>query len=307
MIESRSELNFTDAITVIVPCSFKVLHRYLTRLSLNITVADVLYFNGSAMIKRDLTEDPITSRRDSIQFRFRTNRADGVLLYSHGSQGDILALQLINNRMLLNIDLGSGLMTSLSVGSLLDDNLWHDVRIFRNKREVVFTVDRVMIREKVKGDYAQLDLNRNLYIGGVPNFQEGLVVRQNFTGCIENMFFNYTNVVRAVKDRDHEDFEKFRRHHVLNSCPQEPVVPITFLTANSYAKLPGYEGVNKLNISLDFRTFEENGLLAYHRFTSPGYVKMFLDTGKLKGTHLCFSKLYVIQYLEASHFVGNVW
>ena len=69
-------------------------------------VADVLYFNGSALIKRDLEWDPITSRRDSIQLRFRTNRADGVLLYSRGSQGDILALQLVNNRMLLNIDLG---------------------------------------------------------------------------------------------------------------------------------------------------------------------------------------------------------
>lgn len=245
-------------------------------------VADVLYFNGSSLIKRDLTADPITSRRDSIQFRFRTNRADGVLLYSKGSQGDILAVQLINSRMLLNTDLGSGLLTSLSVGSLLDDNLWHDVRIVRNRRDLVFTVDRVMVREKVKGDYAQLDLNRDLYVGGVPNFRDGLVVRQNFTGCIENLFLNYTDVVRAVKDRDHVDHLRYRRHNVFNSCPQEAIVPVTFLTANSYAKLPGYEGVNKLNISLDFRTFEENGLLAYHRFTSPGFVKMYLEVGKIK-------------------------
>ena len=70
-------------------------------------VADVLYFNGTAMLRRDLDRDPITSRRDSIQLRFRTNRADGVMLYSRGSQGDILALQLVNNRMLLNVDLGT--------------------------------------------------------------------------------------------------------------------------------------------------------------------------------------------------------
>ena len=238
------------------------------------------------MITRNLTEDPITSRRDSIQLRFRTDRADGVLLYSQGSQGDVLALQLLNNRMMLNMDLGSGLMTSLSVGSLLDDNLWHDVRILRNRREVVFTVDRVMVREKVKGDYAQLDLNRNIYIGGVPNFRTGLVVRQNFSGCIENILFNYTNVVRAVKDAGHEDYHKFQRKDVQNSCKQHSAVPVTFLTANSYAKLPGYEGVNKLNISLDFRTFEENGLLAYHRFTSPGFVRMYLELGKIKGNKI---------------------
>lgn len=247
-------------------------------------VADVLHFNGSALLKRDLTEDPITSRRDNIQLRFRTNRADGVMLYSRGSQGDVLALQLVNNKMLLNIDLGSGLLTSLSVGSLLDDNLWHDVRIFRNKREVVFTVDRVMIRDKVKGDYAQLDLNRNIYIGGVPNQQQGLVVTQNFTGCIENLFFNHTNIIEAVKNPAHEDHRRYQRWHALGSCPQEPVVPITFLTANSYAKLPGYEGVSSLNLSLDFRTYEENGLLAYHRFTSPGFVKMFIEHGKVKGS-----------------------
>nr|CAG4638226.1 EOG090X00DN [Cyclestheria hislopi] len=245
-------------------------------------VADVLYFNGTAMLKRDLTHDPITSRRDNIQFRFKTNRADGVLIYSRGSQGDIFALQLVNNRMLLNIDLGSGLLTSLSVGSLLDDNLWHDVRVFRNRREVVFTVDRVMIREKVKGDYAQLDLNRDLYIGGVPNIQEGLIVTQNFTGCIENMLFNHTNIIQAVKNYGHEDYWKFQKVHALGSCPQEAIIPITFVTANSYAKLPGYEGVTTMNISLDFRTYEENGLLAYHRFTSPGYVKMFLEHGKIK-------------------------
>lgn len=245
-------------------------------------VADVLYFNGSALLKRDLTQDPITSRRDNIQFRFRTNRADGVLLYSRGSQGDILAMQLVQNKMLLNIDLGSGITTSLSVGSLLDDNLWHDVRFFRNKRDVVFTVDRVMIRDKVKGDYAQLDLNRDFYIGGVPNVQEGLIVTQNFSGCLENMYFNHTNIIEAVKSPVHQDYTKFKRVHALGSCPQEPVVPITFLTANSYAKLPGYEGVNTLNISLDFRTYEENGLLAYHRFTSPGFVKMFIEQGKIK-------------------------
>lgn len=105
----------------------------------------------------------------------------------------------------------------MSVGSLLDDNLWHDVRILRNRREVVFTVDRVMIRERVKGDYAQLDLNHNLYIGGVPNIQEGLIVTQNFTGCIENMYLNYTNVIQAVKSYYHEDHRRYTRVQTLNS------------------------------------------------------------------------------------------
>nr|CAG4640603.1 EOG090X00DN [Eulimnadia texana] len=186
-------------------------------------VANVLYFNGTSMLRRDLREDPITSRRDSFRFRFKTNRADGVLLYSRGSQGDLFALQLVNNRMVLNIDLGAGLTTSMSVGSLLDDNLWHDVSISRNRRDVTFTVDRVMVREKVKGDYAQLDLNHEFFIGGSPYKQEGLVVAQNFTGCIENMYFNYTNIVQVVKDVNHVDYPKIQKFNTFFSCPRNRI------------------------------------------------------------------------------------
>lgn len=53
-------------------------------------------------------------------------------------------------------------MTSLSVGSLLDDNIWHEVIIMRNKLEVVFSVDRVTIEGRIKGEFERLDLNREV-------------------------------------------------------------------------------------------------------------------------------------------------
>lgn len=81
-------------------------------------------------------------------------------MYSRGTQGDYLALQLKDNRMLLNIDLGSGLMTTLSVGSLLDDNVWHDVILSRVKRDIVLSVDRVVVQGRVKGEFSKLNLNR---------------------------------------------------------------------------------------------------------------------------------------------------
>lgn len=101
-------------------------------------------------------------------------------MYSRGTQGDYFALQLRDNQMLLNINLGnnskntinlsnstfvlliigSAEMTSLSVGSLLDDNIWHDVVISRNRRDIVFSVDRVMIQSRIKGEFSKLDLNR---------------------------------------------------------------------------------------------------------------------------------------------------
>lgn len=40
-----------------------------------------------------------------------------------------------------------GQITTLKVGSLLDDNLWHDVSIHRNQSDITFSVDRVLIQQ----------------------------------------------------------------------------------------------------------------------------------------------------------------
>lgn len=85
--------------------------------------------------------------------------------------------------------------SSFSVGSLLDDNVWHDVVISRNRRDILFSVDRVVVDGKIKGDFDKLDLNRVLYFGGVPTKEEGLDVNQNFTGCMENIYLNTTNFI----------------------------------------------------------------------------------------------------------------
>lgn len=68
--------------------------------------SDNIYFNGTSLVRWDLTRDPISASRESIRFRFKTSVANCVLMYSRGTQGDYFALQLRDNRMLLNIDLG---------------------------------------------------------------------------------------------------------------------------------------------------------------------------------------------------------
>jgi hypothetical protein len=60
------------------------------------------------------------------------------------------------------------------------------------------------------------------------------------------------------------------------SLQEPPVIPVTFLVSESYAKLRGYEGVKSLNVSFSFRTYEGDGLLLYHSFTSDGHVKVFV-------------------------------
>ncbi|XP_074114384.1 neurexin-4 isoform X3 [Cotesia typhae] len=250
-------------------------------------VSDVVHFEGSSLIRQDLQREKIETNRHAVRFRFKTNHADGVIAYSRGTQGDYIAVEMRDNKMHMNIDLGSGIPTSLSVGSLLDDNMWHDVQIFRNRRDISFSVDRVVVKGRVKGDFHRLDLNRAFYIGGVPNKQEGLTVTQNFTGCIENFMLNKTNVIRDLKDVEAAEGaltlnSRFFKNRVIYGCPEPQIVPVTFVKPDSFATLSGYDRSNTLNVSLAFRSYEEKGLIMYHKFASDGFVKLFLESGRIK-------------------------
>ena len=155
----------------------------------------------------------------------------------------------LSYRLLLNMNLGGHpkLHTvSMALGSLLDDNLFHEVVISRRMRDVILSVDRVRIRDRIQGDFENLNLDRDLYIGGVPNVEEGLVVYDNFTGCIENMYLNHSNVIAGFKDRLRYD-DRFYNYEafggVTRGCTLDYfTVPVTFKNEQSFVRLTGYEG-----------------------------------------------------------------
>lgn len=102
-----------------------------------------------------------------------------------------------------------------------------------------------------------------------------MVVSQNFTGCIENFYLNATNIIRELKESQVIDENlRYYKINTIYTCPEPPIIPVTFSTPGSYAKLRGYEGVPYMNVSLAFRTYEERGIIMYHQFTSPGYIKV---------------------------------
>ncbi|XP_076061076.1 neurexin-4 isoform X2 [Oratosquilla oratoria] len=251
-------------------------------------VRETISFLGNSMVVIDHERVPIISRKDNIRFRFRTAHPDGVLLYGRGSQGDYVALQLVKNRMVLNLNLGSQLRTSMSVGSLLDDNSWHDVEIRREERNVTFLVDRVRVDDIVKGDFGRLDLNKKVYIGGIPNLGPGLGTRVNYTGCLENLFINGTDITEEMKQKDYHNYyygrPKYSLVNVEYSCPwgASSETTLTFLSESAYLRYPSYESQRIINVSLEFRTYEEDGLLIYHDFASAGYFTIFLEEGRIK-------------------------
>ncbi|CAG0920150.1 unnamed protein product, partial [Notodromas monacha] len=244
--------------------------------------------------------------RDEIRFRFKTNEADGVILYGWGKQNDVLAVQLVDNRLFLNVGLGGRELTSLSVGSLLDDGIWHDVFISRDKRSVTLSVDRVVVSKSIQGNFQRLNIDFAWYVAGVPSKKRGLDTIRHFKGCLESLYINRHNfftenpwrpdqawlIVRESAQASvnsnsigYDTEPAFVRHDKFMSdirrqlCNEQQIVPVTFLTSESHVKLKGYEALESLSISFEFRTFEMEGTLVYHKFYSDGYVKLYLQEG----------------------------
>lgn len=110
-----------------------------------------------------------------------------------------------------------------------------------------------------------------------------MIVQQNYTGCIENLFLNSTNIIREMKYAfEIGESLRYDKINIGLNCPDPPITPVTFLTRGSYAKLKGYEGVRQMNVSFLFRTYEDRGIMMYHDFTSRGFVKIYLEDGKVK-------------------------
>ncbi|XP_042887736.1 neurexin-4-like, partial [Penaeus japonicus] len=281
---------------------------------------DTVSFRGNSMVIMDLQRVPVASLRDDIRFRFRTTHPDAMIMYSRGTQGDYLSLQLVQNKMVLNVnlgtsplatyrrssrfanslaaaqsevrkfeDFGSKVRSTFSVGSLLDDNSWHDVEIRREQRNITFLVDRVRIDDMIHGDFKRLDLNREFYIGGVPNLQPGMVARVNFTGCMENLFINGTAIIPEMRDADdyysyYYQRPKYTRINISNTCPygDSSDLTMTFLKREAHLRYPAFEDQRSVNVSVEFRTYEESGVLIYHKFATAGYFKLYLEDGKVK-------------------------
>ena len=79
-------------------------------MALNVISADGegATFDGASRITYDISgeEQYVQTRSDHLKLRFRTNQADGLLLFADGNQGDFAILEMIRGRLYYHIDLG---------------------------------------------------------------------------------------------------------------------------------------------------------------------------------------------------------
>ncbi|TTC44339.1 Contactin-associated protein-like 5 [Bagarius yarrelli] len=245
--------------------------------------ADVISFDGQGVISYRFRQKKMKFLKDVISLRFKTSKGDGLLLYGEGQQGDYLSLELRRAKLLLQINLGSNQYgsiqghTSVSSGSLLDDDHWHSVRISRYRRSMNFTLDEHTQSFRTNGEFDHLDLDYEINFGGMPaSAKPSSGAPQNFIGCMEDIYYNGDNITNLAR-RKRVDTSSFR--NLTYSCESLPTFPAYF-NSSSTLQLPGHIDADTVDVSLQFRTWSPSGLLMFTTLI-PGGVEISLVEGKV--------------------------
>ncbi|KAK6310717.1 hypothetical protein J4Q44_G00187720 [Coregonus suidteri] len=244
---------------------------------------DVINFEGQGVISYRFKMKKMKILKDIISLKFKTTASNGVLLHGEGQQGDYISLELKRSKLLLMINLGSNQYgsilghTSVTSGSLLDDDHWHSVIIERYRRNVNFTLDRHTQHFRTNGEFDHLDLDYEISFGGMPfSAKPSTGGRENFVGCMEGITYNGDNITNLVK-RKKIDTSSFR--NLTFSCSETHSFPL-FFNATSFLRLPGLPDSDTLSVSLSFRTWNPSGLLLYTALAD-GVVEVGLTQGKV--------------------------
>ncbi|XP_058033280.1 laminin subunit alpha-1 [Ahaetulla prasina] len=178
------------------------------------------YFDGSGFAA--IVKEGYKVRSEvNITFEFRTNVVNGVLLGISSAKIDAIGLEIVNGKILFNVNNGAGRITASYEPkgmSNLCDGQWHKVEAKKNKHHIALTVDgNVVQTDNPHVHSTSADTNNPIYVGGYPADikQNCLTTKNSFQGCLRNFM-----LIKA-QQADFLDFsEAFDLRGVFpHSCP----------------------------------------------------------------------------------------
>ncbi|XP_015238754.1 PREDICTED: neurexin 3 isoform X8 [Cyprinodon variegatus] len=153
-----------------------------------------------------------TKRVGSISFDFRTSEPNGLILFTHGkpqnrrdvkgqknNKVDFFAVELLDGGLYLLLDMGSGTIKVKATQAKVNDGVWHHVDIQRDGRSGIISVNSRRSPFTASGENEILDLEGDLYLGGLPDSRVGLVLPTElwtamldygYVGCIRDLFID---------------------------------------------------------------------------------------------------------------------
>ncbi|XP_049456999.1 neurexin-1a isoform X16 [Epinephelus fuscoguttatus] len=175
----------------------------------------------------------------SISFDFRTTEPNGLLLFSHGKpkqqpkdskspqtlKVDFFAIEMLDGHLYLLLDMGSGTTKTKAVNKKVNDGEWYHVDFQRDGRSGTISINTLRTAYTAPGESEILDLDDNLYLGGLPENKMGLVfptevwtalLNYGYVGCIRDLFIDgQSKDVRRLA-------EVQKAAGVKPSCSKEP-------------------------------------------------------------------------------------
>uniref|UniRef100_A0A674MJ85 Neurexin 3b n=1 Tax=Takifugu rubripes TaxID=31033 RepID=A0A674MJ85_TAKRU len=153
-----------------------------------------------------------TKRVGSISFDFRTSEPNGLILFTHGkpqdrrdakgqknNKVDFFAVELLDGGLYLLLDMGSGTIKVKATQTKVNDGTWHHVDIQRDGRSGIISVNSRRTPFTASGENEILDLEGDLYLGGLPDNRAGLVLptelwtamlNYGYVGCVRDLFID---------------------------------------------------------------------------------------------------------------------
>ncbi|XP_052549430.1 neurexin 3 isoform X4 [Tympanuchus pallidicinctus] len=153
-----------------------------------------------------------TKRMGSISFDFRTTEPNGLILFTHGkpqerkdarsqknTKVDFFAVELLDGNLYLLLDMGSGTIKVKATQKKANDGEWYHVDIQRDGRSGTISVNSRRTPFTASGESEILDLEGDMYLGGLPENRAGLILptelwtamlNYGYVGCIRDLFID---------------------------------------------------------------------------------------------------------------------
>ncbi|XP_023284645.1 contactin-associated protein-like 4 [Seriola lalandi dorsalis] len=226
---------------------------------------DVANFDGSSSLVFKMSVRPSRTAMEMISLKFKTLKNSGTLLHAEGQRDHSLTLVLEKGRLLLYHQQGmsssSGGQLLVSVGSLLDDQHWHHVKLERLSTHLNLTVDKNTQQVHTPAELSHWDIHQ-LSVGAVQShgLQKPILSNRHFHGCLENLLYNDLKLINLAKQNNHQVTVV---GNVTFSCAEPVSVAMTFTDSHSFLQLPGLTSWSSgvFTVALQFRTWNKAGLL----------------------------------------------
>ncbi|XP_076875244.1 neurexin-2-beta isoform X11 [Brachyhypopomus gauderio] len=187
-----------------------------------------------------------TKKTSSISFDFRTTEPSGLLLFSHGRphgakeprpgrelKTDYFAMELLDGFLYLLMDMGSGSVKLKASNKKVNDGEWCHVDFQREGRKGSISVNsRTMPFNSNEGSEI-LDLDSDMYLGGLPESRQALVLppevwtallNYGYVGCVRDLFIDgkSRDVRRLAEIQSAPGVSSFCTRELQKRCSSAP-------------------------------------------------------------------------------------